>query len=81
MRRNMTPPRVKGIRRALGFSQEEFARPLCVTYIARRLPSPITPLAFLRYCTLTQDSTKFVPYALAEPLSSFRKLVFDALTF
>ena len=32
MLRNMTPSRVKKIRRMLGFSQEEFARTLWVTY-------------------------------------------------
>ena len=32
MLRNMTPSRVRAIRKALGFSQEEFARTLWVTY-------------------------------------------------
>lgn len=32
MLRNMTPSRVREIRKALGFSQEEFARTLWVTY-------------------------------------------------
>ena len=32
MLRNMTPSRVRKIRKTLGFSQEEFARTLWVTY-------------------------------------------------